>query len=286
MPDRGLDARDRTGVAIQRAVDFVEQHLGTELTVAAIAQSAHLSAYHFARLFRAQTGIPPLAYVRARRMTESVKALKNGNLAVHEIALTLGFSSQQAFTVAFTQRFAVPPATFRAAPFTVHLQEKLDMSQRFQHIPRGPEFRERPAFTAAGYTMRCNEKTKTKIPGLWQRFAPKIGSVPGQAGHVTYGICYDGNQETGEFTYMAGVATHSAEDCEGFEVCEVPAGRYAVFTHEGSLAHIQETVGYIFGEWLPASSYELAGSPDFELYDERFDPVKDEGELEYWVPIR
>ena len=62
--------------------------------------------------------------------------------------------------------------------------------------------------------------------------------------------------------------------------------RYAVFTHVGSLAHIHETVGYVYGEWLPSSGYELAGTPDFELYDERFDPVKDDGELEYWVPVK
>ena len=65
----------------------------------------------------------------------------------------------------------------------------------------------------------------------------------------------------------------------------MPAARYAVFTHEGSLSHIHETVGYIFGEWLPGSEHTLAGTPDFELYDARFDPVTDSGELEYWAPI-
>ena len=99
-------------------------------------------------------------------------------------------------------------------------------------------------------------------------------------------MCYDGDPESGTFTYMAGVATRAIDVAAPFKTCQIPAARYAVFTHEGSLAHIQETVGYIFGEWLPASDYELAGTPDFELYDERFDPIKDEGELEYWVPIK
>ena len=160
------------------------------------------------------------------------------------------------------------------------------MSKSFTHIPRGPEYREHRAFTVAGYTMICDEQTRSQIPALWQRFAPNIGNIPGQEGAVTYGVCYDGNQETGAIHYMAGVATRAPHECAGFELCEVAAARYAVFTHEGSLTHVHETVDYIFGEWLPNSDHEAASTPDFERYDERFDPMNDLGEFEYWVPLR
>ncbi len=58
------------------------------------------------------------------------------------------------------------------------------------------------------------------------------------------------------------------------------------FTHEGSLTHIHETVGDIVGEWLPNSDHEAAAAPDFERYDDRFDPMNDTGEFEYWGPLR
>ncbi len=160
------------------------------------------------------------------------------------------------------------------------------MTQPIKHIPRGPEFRQRDAFAVAGYSMLCNDDTRSQIPALWQRFAPQIGTVPTQVGHSTFGVCYNGANKQGEITYMAGIAVAEPAKVSGFDVVTIPTADYAVFTHEGSLAHILDTVEYIFGQWVPNSEYELTGTPDFELYDERFDPINDTGELEYWVPIK
>ena len=280
------EVTDRTGLAIQRAVDFIEANLASALCIERIAAAAHFSPYHFARLFRAQTGFTPMGYVRARRLTEAVTLLRDTQMPVQDVALQVGFASQQSFTSAFSERFAVPPATFRSEPFVVKRQEKIDMSSRFKYIPTGPVFRERPGFVVAGYTLVCGEQHGTQhIPALWQRFAPHIGSIPGQYGAETFGVCFNMDRGSGAFTYMAGAPTQNPRACTGFELCEVPAAHYAVFTHHGSLSHIHETVGYIFGEWLPESGHTLAETPDFELYDARFDPIADSGELEYWVPI-
>ena len=85
---------------------------------------------------------------------------------------------------------------------------------------------------------------------------------------------------------MAAVEVSSSEELGDLEHYQVPAAEYAVFTHEGSLDHIGETMNYIFGEWLEASGRELAGTPDFERYDERFNPEIGTGEMEIWVPIK
>ncbi len=159
------------------------------------------------------------------------------------------------------------------------------MSDAIVHIPRGPEFRARPAFSVAGLSLLVNETTRSRIPQLWQRFAGLMAEVPGRVGDATFGVCNGMNHQTGEFTYYAAVETSQPQLCGEFELCEVPAAEYAVFTHEGSLAHILDTVGYIFGSWLPESGYETTGTPDFELYDGRFDPQKDCGEFEYWIPV-
>lgn len=276
---------DRGQQAIQRAVDYVELHLGERVSVAAMAEAAHLSTYHFARLFKARTGLTPLGYVNRRRLSFAVAALRDSEQTISDIAARCGFASQQSFTHAFSERFAVAPAKYRSAPFVLHHEEPLNMSNRFQHVPKGPELRERGEFAIAGLTLRCNEHNKAQIPGLWQRFAPQMFSVPGCLPGETFGACYDMDPASGEFTYMAGIATQTPQACAEFAVCYVPPAKYAVFTHQGSLAHIQETVGYIYSEWASECEYELAATPDFELYDERFDPVKDTGELEYWVPV-
>ena len=37
--------------------------------------------------------------------------------------------------------------------------------------------------------------------------------------------------------------------------------------------------------WLPANGARAPGVPDFERYDDRFDPERGDGELEIWVPL-
>jgi AraC family transcriptional regulator len=56
---------------------------------------------------------------------------------------------------------------------------------------------------------------------------------------------------------------------------------HRVFT----ISRLPDTVMQVWGTWLPASRYRHVASPDFELYDERWDPTTGEGEIDIWVPI-
>jgi AraC family transcriptional regulator len=38
--------------------------------------------------------------------------------------------------------------------------------------------------------------------------------------------------------------------------------------------------------WLPASGLKLADAPNFERYDDNFDPLTGNGGLEIWVPVK
>ena len=66
-----------------------------------------------------------------------------------------------------------------------------------------------------------------------------------------------------------------------------PTQKYAVFTHKGSVDKILETYQAIYAVWQPKSGYELIKAPDFEYYDERFDPDNPEAsELDIYIPIK
>jgi AraC family transcriptional regulator len=42
----------------------------------------------------------------------------------------------------------------------------------------------------------------------------------------------------------------------------------------------------IWNQWLPASGLRAADAPNFERYDEKFDPLTGNGGLEIWLPVR
>ncbi len=52
------------------------------------------------------------------------------------------------------------------------------------------------------------------------------------------------------------------------------------------ISTIRRTVGTIWNEWLPASKLCVADAPNFERYDEKFDPATGNGGLEIWVPVK
>src|ERR671924_717403 len=80
-------------------VPTIEEHLDTGLTLEQMAAAAHLSAYHFARQFKAATGMPPHQYVIARRVERAQQLLQpDSDLSLAEIAAHAGFSDQSQFS--------------------------------------------------------------------------------------------------------------------------------------------------------------------------------------------
>ncbi len=273
---------------LQNALDYIDEHLATDLRLDCVAASACLSPYHFARWFRSKTGYTVMGYVRARRLAVAVHMIRsNPNVALLDVAVAVGFESQPGFTNAFKRAFGLAPGVYRATPFALPaVQEKITLSENNPPRPRGPEFRSRDSFHVAGFAINCNQETKAHIPALWLKFSSHINQVPNRVGQETYGMCIPTPAADGSFRYIAGVGVDNADTVqEPYEGVTVPACNYAVFTHEGSLDHLHATVDYIFGTWLAESDYELTGTPDFELYDDRFDPANSTGEFEYWVPV-
>ena len=142
----------------------------------------------------------------------------------------------------------------------------------------------------AGLRQHYTSETMKDIPELWQRFAPHIGNVPGQVGHVAYGLCFNALSPDG-MDYLAGVEVSSSSGLPGeFSVATIPAQKYAVFSHREHVSKLYQTLDAI-DKWLPGSGFEAASGaaevPNFfERYSEEFDPQTGMGGMEVWIPIK
>jgi len=45
-----------TNETVSRAIDYILEHIGEELSVEEVAAHCHFSKYHFSRMFKEQTG--------------------------------------------------------------------------------------------------------------------------------------------------------------------------------------------------------------------------------------
>ena len=117
LAPRRLERR-RDGVLPRRrlraVVEYIEEHLDGGPSLAQLAAVVGLNPYHFARQFKAATGLPPHQYVIARRVERAKQLLQAGtDLSLAEVALHAGFSDQSQFSRHFKRLAGVTPGQFR-----------------------------------------------------------------------------------------------------------------------------------------------------------------------------
>ena len=111
-PERGRDGTlPRT--RLRAVVAYIEDHLDAGPTLEQLAAVARLSPYHFARQFKAATGLPPHQYVIVRRVERAKQLLQGGDLSLAEVASEAGFSDQSQFSHHFKRLVGVTPGQFR-----------------------------------------------------------------------------------------------------------------------------------------------------------------------------
>lgn len=100
-------------VEVGRAIEYLHANLDRKITLDVLAGVGHLSASHFARIFRAETGASPMEYVHALRLERAKKLLLAGDNTVTEIALECGFNTPSYLSSCFHKRYRVSPSEYQ-----------------------------------------------------------------------------------------------------------------------------------------------------------------------------
>jgi AraC family transcriptional regulator len=102
-----------TKTRLQQAVEYINDHLGEDLSLKEIANQVSMSQYHFSRLFKQSTGLTPWQYVVQIRLKTAKQLLAMQKLSMAEISERLGFANQQQFTTFFRKHMGATPTAYR-----------------------------------------------------------------------------------------------------------------------------------------------------------------------------
>jgi transcriptional regulator GlxA family with amidase domain len=98
---------------LQEVQRWVVAHPELEHSVAELAERAGLSARHFARLFHAEVGMTPAAWVEAARIVAARTLFETGYSAPKQVAAKCGFYNVDTFRRVFVKHVGVTPAEYR-----------------------------------------------------------------------------------------------------------------------------------------------------------------------------
>jgi AraC-like DNA-binding protein len=97
-------------------VQLIHDDPSRRWTVSELARAAGYSRSAFASHFRELVGESPIAYVTRTRLTFAASELERPDLSVGEVARSVGYASESAFSRAFTRTFGITPGAYRTAP--------------------------------------------------------------------------------------------------------------------------------------------------------------------------
>ena len=270
---------------INNAIEYMENHLTDEITLADIARNVHLSAFHFQRAFSLLTEMSPAEYLRKRRLSQAGADLTGGEAKVIDVAMKYGYDSPESFTKAFTRFHGVSPMQVRKGSpvqfmnrFTVRIsidggcimEYRIEKWEAMDLLVHAKEFHA--------------ETSETEIPGFWDEYYAneEYRKIPGYLG-----VCAQEKTDSDEFRYGIGCRASDVEGVpEGFEIIHLPEYTWAVFKCVGPMPRaIQDMWGQIYREWLPVSDYELIPDYDIENYLPG-DPASPEYVSEICIPVK
>ncbi len=117
---QGLSVPLASRSAIRELQHWIAFHLEEDLSVATLANRAAMSPRNFARVFAAEVGTTPAAYVEALRLERARLLLEDTDEQVDLIAARCGFGTVETLRRVFARNLGVSPVVYR---------------QRFTHVP-------------------------------------------------------------------------------------------------------------------------------------------------------
>jgi AraC family transcriptional regulator len=98
---------------LRRVIDHIHDHVAEKLSLEALANIAGLSTWHFCRMFKQSTGMPPHQYLAQVRIERARELLLHTPLPIGDIAFGTGFDSPSRFSQFFRQHMRCTPQEYR-----------------------------------------------------------------------------------------------------------------------------------------------------------------------------
>lgn len=283
---------------IQRAVDYVEDHITENIRFEDVARQAYVSSFHFQRMFSLLCGFTLGEYIRMRRLTLAGSELAASDIRVLDAALKYGYDTPESFSRAFTRFHGVTPSRARCGGTALKAFSPLCVKLTLI----GGSTMDYRLETPGAFQLICKKKGlpvgeevgQAQIAPFWGECMAD-GTIQALCGYLPerslfkdciVGVSFGRDAADPAYPYAIGGEYNGLPVTEAdLSVEDIPAHTYAVFPCVGRMPEaIRQLYQRICGEFFPTSGYQPCGGPDFEAYPSA--DVEDPGyTCEIWVAV-
>ncbi len=276
-----------TNEVINRAIDYILEHIEEELTLGNVAGHCHFSKFYFSRLFKEQTGESVYGFIKRVKLEQSAFRLKTEQeRRITEIGADYGYSPSN-YSSAFRRHYRMAPVDYRrqsydssmAHPFFHHENwqvetfEACDKKITVENIPDYEVIYER---RFGSYENLCRD---------WDGFIEKYREFITEE-TLLLERTYDDPAVTDAGRCLYDICMSVREDCPLKNRAKIQGGKCIVYHFQGHAKHIYAAYQTIFLVWLPKVSYELDATKSlFDIYHE-VDSETMYMELDICVPVK
>lgn len=281
---------------LEIAIRYIETHLNENIGLKDVARETGYSYYHMTRLFTSSLGEPVGSYIHKRKLYNASRKLLYTDMRVIDIAMETGFESSEAFSRAFKSIYGSSPTIYRknGQDLVAMAKKELDIKS-LRHItcnitlePEIVEIKEVKLAGVRGTTTLADNC----LPDLWECYL-QLRKNYSRTEADGYSVCETDKAvytEAGDviFSVMIGSPAESfAVIPDAWIQKTIAAGKYAVFTHRGSLGNLDKTYDYIFGTWLLSGKGDLDEREDFEIYRSKITAYDHpDNTVEIYIPVK
>ncbi|TVX84770.1 AraC family transcriptional regulator [Paenibacillus agilis] len=284
---------------LQKAIEYMEDHLLKDISIEQIAKHVHSSPFHFQRTFFILTDMTVGDYLRRRRLALAAQELATSDTKVIDIALKYGYETPEAFAKAFRKQHNLSPSNVRQHLGKLKSYNRLTIQVNLKGVePMNYRIVERSGFKVVGQKREISMQINVNgnmlpIPRFWHDvhvdgtndllFKINNGEIKG-----VLGVCVDKEHKGKDLTvidYWIGTE-YIGETPQPLLEMNIPASKWVVFEVHGAMPDaMQNTWKKIMSEWFPSNSYQHAGAPDLEVYFTG-NPNRSDYYSEIWIPVK
>lgn len=268
IPPMKTTTRQSCAARIERAQQYLLEHIDETIDLERVAAVAHFSPYHFHRVYVAIVGETMAETFRRNRLNRAAVKLLTSATPVAKLGIEAGYSRVQAFNRAFRDAYGVTPTAYRLhGSLAAALQVK-----RLEPHPKELIMREVTiqSFKPLRVVALRHHGDYMEIGGTFERLATWAagkGLIEGEA--RSFGIYYDDPASKPAAALRSDACLTVAESFQPeapYSATQTPGGRCAQLIHTGPYAELHHAYTWLYHEWLPKSGEEPGDQPPFEEY--------------------